>query len=416
MLIDLRIEGLNIYFLCPFFGCFCLIGASLSSGQSKFGKYPFLQNILISISEILAFIPYLISNRIKKKSLNNQLNDKENTSKEKNDLAYNEIDEEKSHIKILDTIMLGFLDFLQSFILYIGNDLFNNKFRYSFMTIYILFLTVLQKYILDNSIYRYQIVSLILFFVFDAIYLIIIFIDKSLKYNALLLIFIFVSNLILSFIITYDRKILKNQFISVYKLSIFLGIFSLISNIIASVITTIVSIHVTIDGREKIYLFNYKYYIKDVNEHVVKEIILVFVFAILNGVNNILQLLTIKYLSQNHVLITYVLLAIYYSILIKFQDIEIKTLTFVFSIIFYIIGFFIIFIYLEIIQLNFCGISKDITIKKGIRTDVDKYMQSFSSDGEENVEKELILGVQNEETKDKTKSLASDEYESYENE
>jgi len=416
MLIDLRIEGLNIYFLCPFFGCFCLIGASLSSGQSKFGKYPFLQNILISISEILAFIPYLISNRIKKKSLNNQLNDKENNSKEKNDLAYNEIDEEKSHIKILDTIMLGFLDFLQSFILYIGNDLFNNKFRYSFMTIYILFLTVLQKYILDNSIYRYQIVSLILFFVFDAIYLIIIFIDKSLKYNALLLIFIFVSNLILSFIITYDRKILKNQFISVYKLSIFLGIFSLISNIIASVITTIVSIHVTIDGREKIYLFNYKYYIKDVNEHVVKEIILVFVFAILNGVNNILQLLTIKYLSQNHVLITYVLLAIYYSILIKFQDIEIKTLTFVFSIIFYIIGFFIIFIYLEIIQLNFCGISKDITIKKGIRTDVDKYMQSFSSDGEENVEKELILGVQNEETKDKTKSLASDEYESYENE
>ena len=246
--------------------------------------------------------------------------------------------------------------------------------------------------------------------------MIIIFIDKSLKYNALLLIFILVSNLILSFIITYDRKILKNQFISVYKLSIFLGIFSLISNIIASVITTIVSIHVTIDGREKIYLFNYKYYIKDVNEHVVKEIILVFVFAILNGVNNILQLLTIKYLSQNHVLITYVLLAIYYSILIKFQDIEIKTLTFVFSIIFYIIGFFIIFIYLEIIQLNFCGISKDITIKKGIRTDVDKYMQSFSSDGEENVEKELILGVQNEETKDKTKSLASDEYESYENE
>ena len=103
MLIDLRIEGLNIYFLCPFFGCFCLIGASLSSGQSKFGKYPFLQNILISISEILAFIPYLISNRIKKKSLNNQLNDKENNSKEKNDLAYNEIDEEKSHIKILDS-------------------------------------------------------------------------------------------------------------------------------------------------------------------------------------------------------------------------------------------------------------------------------------------------------------------------
>jgi hypothetical protein len=414
MLIDLRTEGLNIYFLCPFIGCFCLIGASFSSNQSKFGKYPFLQHILISISEILAVIPYLISNKIKKKSLNNQLNDKVDNLNEKSDIALNEIEEEKNKIKILDTVLLGFLIFLESFILNIGYDLFNNKFRYSFMTIYILFLIILQKYILDNKIYRYQMASFLLFLVFDSIYLAIIFIDKSLKYNALMLIFIFISNLIVSFVITYEKKILKNQFISVYKLCIFLGIFSLIFNIIASVITSIVSINVNVDGRDKIYLFNYKYYIEDVDDHVLKEIILIFVFVILNGVNNILQLLTIKYLSQNHVLITYIMLAIYYSILIKFQEIEIKTLTFAISIVFYLICFFILFIYLEIIQLNFWGISKDITIKKGFRSDVDKYMQSFSSDGEEDADKELIH-VKNEETNDKTISLHKSELDSYEN-
>ena len=414
MLIDLRTEGLNIYFLCPFIGCFCLIGASFSSNQSKFGKYPFLQHILISISEILALIPYLISNKIKKNSLNDQLKDKIDNLNEKTDIAINEMDDEKNRIKILDTVLLGFLFFLQNFILNIGYDLLNNKFRYSFMTTYILFLIILQKYILDNKIYRYQVASLFLFLVFDVIYLVIIFIDKSLKYNAFMLIFIFVSNFIISFVITYEKKILKNQFISVYKLCIFLGIFSLIFNIIASVITSIVSIYVNVDGRDKIYLFNYKYYIEEVDDHVLKEIILIFVFVILNGVNNILQLLTIKYLSQNHVLITYIMLAIYYSILIKFQEIEIKTLTFAISIVFYLICFFILFIYLEIIQLNFWGISKDITIKKGFRSDVDKYMQSFSSDGEEDADKELIH-VKNEETNDKTISLHKSELDSYEN-
>ena len=414
MLIDLRTEGLNIYFLCPFIGCFCLIGASFSSNQSKFGKYPFLQHILISISEILAVIPYLISNKIKKNSLNNQLKDKIDNLNEKTDIALNEMDDEKNRIKILDTVLLGFLFFLQNFILNIGYDLFNNKFRYSFMTTYILFLIILQKYILDNKIYRYQVASFFLFLVFDVIYLAIIFIDKSLKYNAFMLIFIFVSNFIISFVITYEKKILKNQFISVYKLCIFLGIFSLIFNIIASVITSIVSIYVNVDGRDKIYLFNYKYYIEEVDDHVLKEIILIFVFVILNGVNNILQLLTITYLSQNHVLITYIMLAIYYSILIKFQEIEIKTLTFAISIVFYLICFFILFIYLEIIQLNFWGISKDITIKKEFRSDVDKYMQSFSSDGEEDDDKELIH-VKNEETNDKTISLHKSELDSYEN-
>ena len=206
MLIDLRTEGLNIYFLCPFIGCFCLIGASFSSNQSKFGKYPFLQHILISISEILAVIPYLISNKIKKNSLNNQLKDKIDNLNEKTDIALNEMDDEKNRIKILDTVLLGFLFFLQNFILNIGYDLFNNKFRYSFMTAYILFLIILQKYILDNKIYRYQVASLFLFLVFDIIYLVIIFIDKSLKYNAFMLIFIFVSNFIISFVITYEKK------------------------------------------------------------------------------------------------------------------------------------------------------------------------------------------------------------------
>ena len=383
MLIDLRTDGLNIYFLCPFIGCFCLIGASFSSGQSKFGKYPFLENILVSVSQIFAIIPYLISVKIKKESYMNTQKSNEKKAKDKNALFNDEIDPEQSRIKITDAIILGFSDFFHSMILYFGNDIFKNKFKFFFMSSNILFLTILQKYILKNRIYRHQVASFIIFFALDIIYLSMIFIDDLLNFSGYILIFVSVSNLFLSFEITYEKKILKNQYVSFYRLCVFIGIVSLIFNLIASIITTIVEFCLDNDDKYKVYLFNYKYYLEDVDDHVLVEIILIFVFVILNGVYNILQVLTIKYLSPNHVLITYVMLAIYYSILIKFQEIEITTLTFIFSIVFHIICFFALFIFLEIIQLNFCGINKDYMLKNGLRSDVDKYMQSFSSNSDE---------------------------------
>ena len=383
MLIDLRTDGLNIYFLCPFIGCFCLIGASFSSGQSKFGKYPFLENILVSVSQIFAIIPYLISVKIKKESYMNTQKSNEKKAKDKNALLNDEIDPEQSRIKITDAIILGFSDFFHSMILYFGNDIFKNKFKFFFMSSNILFLTILQKYILKNRIYRHQVASFIIFFALDIIYLSMIFIDDLLNFSGYILIFVSVSNLFLSFEITYEKKILKNQYVSFYRLCVFIGIVSLIFNLIASIITTIVEFCLDNDDKYKVYLFNYKYYLEDVDDHVLVEIILIFVFVILNGVYNILQVLTIKYLSPNHVLITYVMLAIYYSILIKFQEIEITTLTFIFSIVFHIICFFALFIFLEIIQLNFCGINKDYMLKNGLRSDVDKYMQSFSSNSDE---------------------------------
>ena len=250
MLIDLRTEGLNIYFLCPFIGCFCLIGASFASGQSIFGKFPFLQNILVSVSEILALLPYLISKKIQNDSFM-----KTEKSKEKH--------------------------FLCSFLLYLGNDLFNkDKFKFYFMSSNILFLTILQKYILKTRIYRHQIASFILFLAFDIGYIILLLFDDLLKYNAFQLIFIFFSNICFSFEITYEKKILNSSFISFYKLCVYLGISTLILNIIASTITTIIDYNIDVDDNDKIYLFNYRNYLDQVDDHVLIEIILVFVFVI----------------------------------------------------------------------------------------------------------------------------------------
>ena len=412
MLIDLRTEGINIYFLCPFLGCFCLIGASFSSGQSIFGKYKFLENILVSVSQMLAIIPYLISVKIKNESFMNT----EKSKEEKKQLINNNFEEE-NNIKISQGLCLGAVEFLKLFILNVGSDLFDIKFRIFFMSSNVLFLSFLQKCFLKTRIYRHQIASFIIFFVLDIAFIIIIAFDDLLEYNLMQLIFIFVSNLFFSFEITYEKTILNNKDISFYKLCIYLGIFSFVFNIIASIITTIVEFNLNVDDKYKIYFFNYKYYLEEVDDHVLVEIILIFVFVILNGVYNILQLLTIKYLTQSHVLITYIMLAIYYSILTKFQEIETTSLTLIFSFVFYIVGFFVLFIFLEIILLNFCGINKDITFKIGLQSDVNKYMQSFSADEDDiEVEKTDDKGEKLNEMKERNISATSSELESYENE
>ncbi len=389
MLIDLRTEGLNVYFLCPFIGCFCLIGASFTSMQSKFGKFPILQQIIKSVSEILAIIPYLISLKIQKESFFYSDKNQELKNKDKNELVYDNNDKGKSEINIYQGIILGFVSFMKSYLISLGAHLFDIKFSLYLMCTNIFFLPFLQKFLLNDKIYKNQIASIIIFFVLDIIYIVIISFDDLLKYNFWQLIFIIFSNLFFCFEITYEKKILKETFISFYKLCSIIGVLYLIFNIIYSIVTSIIEYNIESDNKDKIYLFNYRLYLEIVDDHVLVEIILVFVFLILNAVYYILQFLTIKYLSQNHVLITYIMYAIYNSILIKFEETDYENLTFIFSIVFNIICFFSLFIFLGIIQLNFFGISQDTSFKVGLRSDVDKYMQSFSTDDNDNDENSI---------------------------
>ena len=379
MLIDLRTEGLNIYFLCPFLCSFCLIGANFCSGQSVFGKYAGLRNILFSISQIIAIIPYFISMKIQR---NKSYSDSQGINEQILQINNDNL-EEYSDFKIYQGVLLGFVNFLDYFVVYIGIDLFGIEYDLYLISTIILFLSFLQKYFIGKKIFRHQIAAMIIFFVFDIAFVIIIAFDNLLNYKLWHLFFIVISNLFFSFEMIYEKKILNNPEVSFYKLCFYLGIFSFTFNLIASIITNIIEYNIKTEDKYKIYLFNYKYYYEEVDDHVLVEIILIFVFIILNGVYNILQLLTIKYLSPNHVLITDIMLAIYESILTTFTDVETNSTTLIFSFILVIINFFALFIYLGIIQLNFWGLNVDVSFKKGVKSDVKRYMESFSEGGDE---------------------------------
>ncbi len=170
MLIYFNTEGINYYFLCPFISFFFLVGASFAAGQSIFGKYAYTQNIIISFGEMLAIIPYFISlkieedtykNNSKRSNLNN--NGKKKIKSLNYELEYNDREEELSHIKLYHIILLGFVDFLQSFSIFYGNELYNNNYQIYFWSSYILFLCIFKKIIFLCNIYNiYLLKNLIL--------------------------------------------------------------------------------------------------------------------------------------------------------------------------------------------------------------------------------------------------------------
>ncbi len=387
MLIYFDSEGINIYFLFPFLCFFCAVGASFISSFSCFAKFPSLQNLVVSFGEMLAIIPYLLSLKIdrdtfqgnsKRNSINSSPSQTSKSLLDKYQLEYNDYEEELSHVEFYHIILLGFLDFLQSFCTYFGNELFDNKYQLYLWSTYILFLCIFNKLLLHTRLYRHHIVSFIIFFILDILHTIIIILDKDIDYKKLQLIFLFISNLCFSFEIVFVKRLIEKSFISIFKLCFFLGLSTTFFNLTTSIITTIISYTKYNNNNKKPkVLFSYKDYFNDMgNYSIFIEILLILVFMILNGLYNIFQFVAIKYLSPNHVLITQLILALYYSIILQFSPNNINTITLIFSIIFHIICFITQLIFLEIIQLNFCGFNKDTKLHIGIRSDIDKINQN----------------------------------------
>ena len=119
MIIGFNTEGVNIFYLCPFVCFFCLVLASYIAGLAHFSNNAFTQNMIVSLGEILAIIPHLISVKIQKKTFKKGSGRKSKESKTpKTTLSvqyeYNDQEESIRQISPKTILLLGFVDFLQS--------------------------------------------------------------------------------------------------------------------------------------------------------------------------------------------------------------------------------------------------------------------------------------------------------------
>ena len=379
MCIGFNTEGVNIFYLCPFICFFCLVLASYVSGLSHFGKFAFIQNMIVSLGEILAIIPHLISVKIQKKTFKKKSGRKtkgSKSSKKTLSLQYEYNDQEESirQIPAQNILLLGFVDFLQSLNFFYGNY-FTNYQIYCWSS-HILFLCIFTKNVLALPIYKHHLVSLAIFFILDVVHIIFVLLDEYIECKKIIFIFLIVSSICFSFELVYEKKLMESHFISVYQLCFLVGLSTFFFSLIISIIMTVISSFL----EKKIeFIFSYSYYFEEISGNIFMEIIAIVIYMLLTGCYNIFQFLTIKNLSPSHSLITQILLAFFCSLMNKLF-MEMKDITWIISITVHSVCIVTLFIFLEVIELKFCGIDKNTKHNISKRANLEKYMDQTCPD------------------------------------
>lgn len=374
MCIRFNTDGINYYYLCPFLGFFCLVGATYVGGFSEFGKNPFIQNMVVSLGEMLAIIPYLLSVEIDK-STYKKTSGKDSSSKSSKKtlgikLEYNDQEKIIREISFYNLLVLGFIDFLQSLCFFYSNYFTN--YQIYFWSSHIFFLCFFTKYLLSSKIYRHHLFSLAIFFCLDVIHIIFVLLDEDIECQKIIFIFLLISSVCFSFELVFEKKLMDVHFFSIYKLCFIIGITTFFFNLIVSIIMTILSNH--LEKKSK-YIFNFLDYFKEMSKNIYNEIIMIFMYMLLTGFHNILQFLTIKHLSPSHTLITQIMLSFFCSIM-NLLFTEMKTITCFISLVFHSICIIVLLIFLEVIELKFCGIDKDTKHNINKRAEFERYMQN----------------------------------------
>ena len=381
MFINFNTEGINIYFLCPFASFFFLVGASYAAGYSYFGKNAYTQNIFVSFGEMLAIIPHLLSVKIDKNTYNNKserasLNKDLNSSNTKKSLIipleYTNLEEEIKDISPYKILLLGFIDYLQSLCFFYGN--YYTNYQIYFWSSHIFFLCLFTRCLLIKRLYRHQIISFIIFICLDLLHIIFVLLDDFIKLKKIIFIFLLISNICFSFELVFEKILMENNFISIYKLCFLIGLTTFIINLIVSILMTIIAHNVS---EKPDFIFDFSEYFNEMSENIVMEIILIIIYMVLTGLYNIFQFLTIKRLSPNHALITQIMLAFYCSIM-NLLLIDMEVVTSIISIVFHSLCIIVLLIFLEVIELKFCGIDQDTAHNISNRADMENNLRTLS--------------------------------------
>ena len=172
----------------------------------------------------------------------------------------------------------------------------------------------------------------------------------------------------------YVKYMIDKHYHQYWNILFFIGIMVLFFDII-----TIIEILILKDGKGILsYIDDFMQYFKDVS---IEIIIIKFILnIILQFISNILEILTIFYLTPEYILIAQNLSKIYLIIymFIYNKNYEFEKYQYCY-LIFYVLQIFSLMIYLEIIELNFCKLNKNTrrNIKLRINDDLIERIDSF---------------------------------------
>ena len=324
--------------------------------ERKLNNHPFLLGINAGIGMSLAIFPYLYIRRYTKITTNEHLN---------NNKFIDDINKKNNPVEKRDKYILiflcAFLDFTQKILVF----LFSYSITNNFWLFNIFFLNLFTSLITKNQIYKHQYFSsgIMIFF---GIGLNIVNLYKIKVEDIPLVIISMLIEIIYSLCIVLAKYGMDVLFCSPFEITFYEGIFSLILNIIFLIISTNIQIPFEkvsffsqlfkiSEYNMKQYLDNFYTYIDELDSI---EVLCFIVTMIGRVAFNLFSHITIKYYTSSHV----VLLLIMGEISLDWNDkdkIEVILTAIIFA-----VEFFMLLVFCEIIELNFCGF--EINTRKNI--------------------------------------------------
>ena len=308
---------------------------SITEDHSKFyaekNLHPIIYNISSSLGSSLSFILYIIYN-IRNKTKINIIN---NLPTNQNNI--NQINLKTKLLWILLVTIVSFIyHFIQS-IMWFNLDNYLNIWAF-----YITFLSLFSYWILKMKLYKHHYVGIITVSIIGLLFNVItgkLSFDNIKKYYQFYLASIF--NVILqSLILALYKYYMFVKYIKSYEILFFGGLNELILSIITLIITTNIG-----------YIDNFWEFYENLDK---KEIIIFIFLTLINFFYNLLILIIIDIFSP-----FYIFLAdfIAQNIFFFYKIDKLDLLTIIICVVSVLIEIFMILVFIEVIELNFCGFS-----------------------------------------------------------
>ena len=344
--------------------------------KAKLDNHPFILGLNAGLGMSLAIIPhlyiYIYSNITEKdkSKIQEKLIDRSELNKNATALTTNKYIDQLfknsnpiiKRNKYLTLFFCSLLDYIQKILIF----LFSYNITINFWIFDIVFINLFTSLITKNQIYTHQYFSIVIMIIFGII-LNVVNLYKIKSEDIPMLIISILIEIIYSLGIVLAKHGMDDLFCSPFEVTFYEGIFALILNIIFLLIST----HIPIsfekvryfskifkisEYKGKNYLDNfYEYY----NEFGFVEV-LIFIVAMFGRASfNLFSHITIKYFTSSHVVLILILGEMFLSFNGK------NTTEVIITVIVFIVEIFMIIIFCEIIELNFCGF--EINTRKNIK-------------------------------------------------
>ena len=324
--------------------------------EVKLNKHPFILGINAGFGMSLAFIPYIYVHKCFKKTKEEKLNNKYIGNLHK---KTSKIGKRKKYIIVL---LCAFLDFLQKMLVFIFSyNITNNVWIFN-----IIFLNIFTNMIKKNPLYKHQYFSSGIMILFGIGLNVINLYKMKVEDIPALILSIFIE-IIYSLAIVLAKYSMDDLYYSPYEITFYEGIFGLIMNIkfliIASNMPVSLIYQYSFSKLFKISEYNGKKYLD--NFYAYYDTLdfvgaLLFLITMVGRVFfNLFSHITIKHFTSSHV----VLLLIMGEISLDWKEKNKNDI--VITAIIFAVELFMLLIFCEIIELNFCGFEHN--TRKNIR-------------------------------------------------